>query len=569
MRPSAPGSEAPLPVARKRLELLRATPSTQADPLPDLNVLRSELVRGMVELGRLAEPPYYLAYEVSAIEQLQIAATGGALLQSERQQFRGLDVEVRVGSAELDNTHGGASGYRGIHTLPLDHGEPALRNQIWLATDAAYKQAIEELLRVRAEKRVGADEADDSADFSAAPVVSHFEAAEAARVDRPAWERRVRELSALFDGHPEIHRSYVRFSATARTRLFVDSAGSQLQTPHTHARLAVGAVTIAPDGTELAREDWMDAREDGGLPALPEARRRVARLIDDLRALRDAPVGEPYLGPAILDGPAAAVFFHEVFGHRVEGHRQKDESEGQTFAGKVGELIMPTGFDVYDDPRIHTVNGTALNGFYSFDDEAVRAKKAALVDDGRFVGFLMSRSPIRGFTSSNGHGRRQLGFRSVARQANLVVDPRQVTTTAGLKQALLREIRRQNKPFGLRIGEVTGGYTMTERSDPQAFVVTPIMVFKVFPDGREQLVRGVTLEGTPLSVLSKLIAAADDFAVFNGFCGAESGEVPASAVSPSLLVAQLEVTRQPKGNSRPPLLPPPPLAEPATAGSPR
>ena len=284
---------------------------------------------------------------------------------------------------------------------------------------------------------------------------------------------------------------------------------------------------------------------------------RITRALDELAALRQAPLGSPYLGPAILDGPAAAVFFHEILGHRVEGHRQKSEFEGQTFAKKLGEQVMPRGFDVYDDPNIRRLNGTDLNGFYHFDGEGVRAERATVIEDGRLRGFLMSRSPIAGFASSNGHGRREPGYRAVARQANLIVDPARVTTTGSLKRALLAEVKRQNKPYGLRIGEVTGGYTMTQRGNPQAFQIAPVMVYRVYPDGREELVRGVTLEGMPLSVLARVLAAADDFYVFNGYCGAESGEVPASAASPSLLVAQIETARQHKSNERPPLLPAP------------
>jgi predicted Zn-dependent protease len=242
----------------------------------------------------------------------------------------------------------------------------------------------------------------------------------------------------------------------------------------------------------------------------------------------------------------------------VEGHRQKSEYEGQTFAKKLNEQIMPRGFDVYDDPNIQRLNGVDLNGFYRFDGEGVRAERALLVEDGRLRGFLMSRSPIAGFPSSNGHGRRESGYRAVARQANLIVDPARVTTQRSLKQALLAEVRRQHKPYGLRIGEVTGGYTMTERGNPQAFQIAPVMVYRVYPDGREELVRGVTLEGMPLSVMARVLAAGEDFTVFNGYCGAESGEVPTAAVSPSLLVRQIEVARQQKSNERPPLLAPPP-----------
>jgi predicted Zn-dependent protease len=218
---------------------------------------------------------------------------------------------------------------------------------------------------------------------------------------------------------------------------------------------------------------------------------------------------------------------------------------------------MPAFLDVYDDPTLYTLNGTDLSGHYLFDDEGVTAERANLVRDGVLGGFLMSRSPIRGFDSSNGHGRRQRGYRVVSRQGNLIVDPSETTTTEGLKTLLIAEVKRQEKPFGLRFSEITGGYTNTTRAGAQAFKVLPVMVYKVYPDGREELVRGVDVEGTPLAALGQIMAAANDFQVFNGVCGAESGWVPVSAASPSLLVRQIEVARREKSAERPPLLPPP------------
>jgi predicted Zn-dependent protease len=311
---------------------------------------------------------------------------------------------------------------------------------------------------------------------------------------------------------------------------------------------------------ELSLYDSMDAFSEKGLPTDDEIRARVQKLIDTLIKLRVAPLAEPFVGPAILDGHAAGVYFHETFGHRVEGHRQKDEDEGQTFAREIGKPIMPTFINVYDDPRASTLNGVDLNGHYLVDDEGVPAQRAPLVERGVLKGFLMSRSPTRGFNRSNGHGRRQAGAAAVARQGNLIVDPERIISPAALKRRLIEEVKRQGKPYGLRFARVEGGFTNTSRSDVQGFKVLPIVVYRVFPNGREELIRGADLEGTPLTSLSKILAAGDDFTVFNGYCGAESGFVPVSAASPSLLVEQVEIARKTKGQNKPPLLPPPPFA---------
>jgi predicted Zn-dependent protease len=281
-------------------------------------------------------------------------------------------------------------------------------------------------------------------------------------------------------------------------------------------------------------------------------------MITDLEALRVAPLADPFIGPAILEGRAAGVFFHEIFGHRVEGHRQKSEDEGQTFAKKIGEPIMPSFISVYDDPRLTRVGTQDVIGHYRFDDEGTPASKAVLVDHGVLKGFLLSRSPVRGFPRSNGHGRRQEGRAVVARQGNLVVSASYAITVPQLRQRLRDEAKRQGRAYGLLFRDISGGFTNTTRSGPQAFKVLPILVYRIYTDGRpDELVRGADLVGTPLTALTKILAAANDDATFNGYCGAESGYVPVSATSPSLLVEQIEVERKDKGNDKPPVLPAP------------
>ncbi|HZL18451.1 MAG TPA: metallopeptidase TldD-related protein, partial [Polyangia bacterium] len=244
-----------------------------------------------------------------------------------------------------------------------------------------------------------------------------------------------------------------------------------------------------------------------------------------------------------------------------EGHRQKSEEEGQTFAKKVGQPIMPAFISVFDDPTLLRLDGVDLNGFYRFDDEGVQARRAPLVDAGILRGFLLSRSPTRGFFESNGHGRRQEGRSVVSRQGNLVVEPSLAVPPDELRRLLREEARRQGKLYGLSFRDISGGFTNTARGGPQAFKVLPILVYRVWVDGRpDELVRGVDLVGTPLSALSKIIAASNDYQTFNGYCGAESGFVPVSATSPSLLVQQIEVERRDKGNDKPPVLSAPALA---------
>lgn len=553
-----------LPEAAKRLDLVRPPVPASGAEAPLLVTLRKELDRNAAELKARANPaPYFISYEAIEEHSVTIEASFGVLEESSADAWRALDVDVRVGDKKLDNTHrvrGDADGMRDFTRsgwLPLDDDPAAIRAVAWLTTHTEYERALEDLDRVRANKKVMVDEEDSSDDFSDESVSHFHEKPAVLDVDRTAWEARLRKDSRPFAEQSDIFESSVMLEASAETRYVATSEGSTLQVARTHGRIDVTASTTADDGMRLERTESLDAESAASLPDDRAIEGAVRTVIRDLTALRKAPLVDPYVGPAILDGRAAGVFFHEIFGHRVEGHRQKDEEEGQTFSGKIGEAIMPAFLDVYDDPSISILNGVHLNGYYPYDDEAVGGRRAGLVDQGVLRGFLLSRSPARGFVHSNGHGRRERGHRIVSRQANLVVDPVRTTTPEALKERLIAEVRAQGKPFGLRFHEITGGYTNTTRSGTQAFKVLPVMVYRVYPDGREELVRGVDLEGTPLVALARIEAAANDFAVFNGVCGAESGWVPVSATSPSILVGQIEITRREKGRDRPPLLPAP------------
>ena len=328
----------------------------------------------------------------------------------------------------------------------------------------------------------------------------------------------------------------------------------------------------------LERRESFDAHYISRLPDDATVLATIDRLAHELEALRTAPYVEPYAGPAILRNRASGVFFHEIFGHRIEGHRQKLSDEGQTFTAKVGKAILPGFLSVVDDPTMAAWQGQDLNGYYAFDDEGVPARRVTLVENGVLKGFLQSRSPLPGFPRSNGHGRRQPGRDAVSRQGNLMVLSSKQVPYRELRQMLIAECRRQEKPFGLIFDDISGGFTTTSRSGPQAFKVLPLLVTRVYADGRpDEMVRGVDIVGTPLSSFSRIVATADDAAVFNGFCGAESGWVPVSATSPSILVSQLEIEKRAQGNSRPPLLAAPgkeketlspPPAAPLPAGDP-
>jgi len=544
---------------------------------PGFAALEQELQRGIRELSAKGKPPpYFIGYEVHDRDETTIMASYGALVQSTNRRTRILDTDVRVGDYKLDSTHAirsndfDISSVIGGHpvALPLSDDATALRAVAWSETDRRYEEAAERLVKIRTQRTLKVADDDPSDDFSREKPVTYFGPAASVTVDVAGWEARLRRLSARFRGQSEILDSDVSLQATSLTEWLLNSEGTAVQTGRDYVRVFVEASARADDGMELERFESFDAETMSDLGGDGQMESAADAIIADLKALRRAPLAEPYAGPAILEGKAAGVFFHEIFGHRVEGHRQKSEDEGQTFAKKVGEPIMPSFISVYDDPTLARLDDVDLNGFYQFDDEGVEARRAALVDGGILRGFLLSRSPTRGFFESNGHGRRQEGRAVVSRQGNLVVEPSQVVSHDQLRQMLRDEAKRQGKKYGLSFRDISGGFTNTARGGPQAFKVLPILVYRVWVDGRpDELVRGVDLVGTPLSALSKIMAAANDYQTFNGYCGAESGFVPVSATSPSLLVQQIETERRDKGSDKPPVLPAPSLqASPPRAG---
>jgi len=354
----------------------------------------------------------------------------------------------------------------------------------------------------------------------------------------------------------------VGFSAQTDTRYLVNTEGSRIRHGRGFARITISASSKAADGTDLNTFETFEAVDASGLPDDKKITAAIDRVATDLTNLLRAPEAEPFVGPAIFSGRAAGVFFHEIFGHRVEGHRQKDESEGQTFTRSVGTKVLPDFLTVVFDPTRRQVGGIDLNGWYEYDDEGVKGQKVIAVDKGVLKTFLMSRSPIKGFSESNGHGRRQPGLEVVSRQSNLIVESAHAVPDAELRQMLLAEVKRQNKPYGLFFQDITGGFTTTARAGLQAFKVIPVIVYRIYADGRPvELVRGADIVGTPLASFSKILATGNKPEVFNGYCGAESGSVPVSAVSPAILVSEIEIEKKSKSNDRPPLLPPPTTLE--------
>ncbi len=543
-----------------------ALPAEPPAGSPVLKAMEQEMARAVEGLRAKADqPPYFLMYSVTDLQDTSIAATCGALEYSSSDRARLLDVAVRVGDYALDNTHrlqgdrfSYYTSYSPARAVAIEDDLDSLRAALWLETDRKYKAALESLTQVKANVAVKVKEEDTSADFSRDEPQRFIGPPAQVRIDVKGWEKRLKAASAVFNATPEIYRSSVSLRAEAVTKYLVTSEGTVLQHSSVQLRVGIYAETKAEDGMELYRYESFEARTPEKLPDDAAVRAAIEHIVADLKALRAAPVIEPYTGPAILDGRASGVFFHEVFGHRIEGHRQKDEQEGQTYTKKVNEQVLPTFISVYDDPTMERFGTKDLLGSYRYDDEGVKAQRVVVVDKGILKSFLMSRSPIASFSKSNGHGRSYPGFRAVGRQGNLIVEASETVPEGKLREMLIEECKKQGKPFGLIFKDISGGFTFTGRGIPQVYQVTPLVVYRVYTDGRpDELVRGADLIGTPLVSFSKILAASDRVEVFNGYCGAESGPIPVSLSAPSILTGQIEIQKKEKSADRPPLLPPP------------
>lgn len=510
--------------------------------------------------------PYFIAYEMKDTQSRHVSARYGAVYKSSSNRSRRLRVELRVGSYEFDNIGTKSSrfdfshlpGHRASSAAPLDDDPQALRNSLWLRTDESYKSALKAYLKRKSKKvtDVVKDEKEPDS-FSKAKPEKYTRPARPFSFDRERLEQLVRTASTQFENHPHIFDSYVMLDGNQQSRYLVNSEGTRIITEMNIYSISIFGATRAPDGMLLKANKTIYALQESKLPPDQEVIGEVRQLIKNLEALRQAPILEPYTGPAILDGEATGVLFHEVVGHRLEGERQLDEEEGKTFKEQVGKKIIPDFLSVVDDPTKRQINGTDLNGFYRYDNEGVKAQRVLLVENGILKNFLLSRTPVKDFPKSNGHGRSSTSEKPRARMANTIVKSSKTVPLAKLKEMLIAEVKKQKKPYGLIIKNIIGGSTHTSSWGYQAYKGIPEMVYRVFPDGKEELVRGVEIVGTPIASINKIVATSDQTSIFNGYCGAESGYVPVSAVAPDVLMTEIELQRSMKKSEKGPVLPSP------------
>ena len=532
-----------------------------------VDAMKAELDRSMTRLRfRDYEPPYFIAFSLKESIDEQISGKYGAISVDDTSHSRAAYVEVRVGDYDFDN-YANVDGesfrmseYSADRAVPLQPDTTAIRGTLWLLTDEIYKKAVSDYLTKKGGAVYATDEKIAVPSFSREQPAKYRGPVRPLTFDREKWRAIVEAVSRQMLKEPELLDSSVDVTATRTIRYLTTTEGTDIVDESTLYSVQISAWARADDGMMLENGRSFYARDVTELPDLAEIEAETAQMVEDLVALRNAPTIDPFTGPAILAPEASGVLFHEAIGHRLEGERQRDEEEGRTFHGRVGKRVLPRFLSVYDDPTMPVFEEEQLNGFYAYDDEGVIAQRAVLIEDGILRGFLKSRTPVEGSLKSNGHGRAQGIAKPMARMAVTTVEAAADHTVpyAELKKRLIAEVRRQKKPFGLIIRDITGGSTNTSGYGYQAFKGSPRLIYKVDPEtGAETLVRGVELVGTPLTAINKIIAASDSRGVFNGYCGAESGYVPVSTIAPALLTTEIELQRTQQSNERPPILPPP------------
>ena len=533
-----------------------AQTTSPEDPL--LNIVETELHREVSEFSKASQPPYYISYRVHDIHSATVRSSFGSLIDSNTDHSRMMVTDCKVGDYSFDDSHpvtgydrfdypqGYYSPRDGRNELALDNNEKAIALALWQSTQNAYRRALSKFNALKNSELVKTEK--PVADFSKEkPVVSiDPPIAELSTLfDQKDWERRIRKFSEPFLRNENIVDADAYLSFGTERKYFISSEGSRIVQNRTFAYLFINASVLAEDGDVLPLHVSYFAFDPKDLPADDVIMKDVDAMMTKLDKLRTAPVAEPYTGPAILHARAAGVFFHEIFGHRIEGHRLKDEMDGQTFKTRVEDLVLPKSLNIVSDPTLATFNGHALNGHYRFDDEGVQARKVSVVQNGVLQNFLMSRTPIENFSASNGHGRAEPGLEVVSRQSNLIVESQKPVEMADLRKMLINACKKEKRAYGYLFMDVVGGFTTTQRFMPNAFNIFPTEVYRIYVDGRpDELVRGVDLIGTPLAMFAEITAADNNREIFTGFCGAESGSVPVTAIAPSLYVKRIETQKK-------------------------
>jgi predicted Zn-dependent protease len=515
------------------------------------------------------EAPYFVEYIVAEEEMFGVSASLGGLVSRRHERFRLPEVKIRVGDYKFDNTNYVGSGFNfgsryDLERFPLEDNYPLLRRYLWLMTDSAYKSAVEAISRKRAALR-NLQQAEPINDFAHAEPLKSIRPIKRLAIDEEQWANRVRTLSSIFTSYPDVRVSSVEFDASEGGFSLVNSEGAEVREPETVGYLRARATAQAPDGMTLRDAVTFHAIGAERLPGEAEMRRGITAMAENVTALAKAPKGEDYSGPVLFEGVAGAQVFAEVLGRNLTVSRQPAGGGGRGGAtnpgeleGRMGARILPDSFDVVDDPTQTEWRGRPLFGSYKVDMEGVAPKPLKVVEKGMLKNYLLTRQPVRGFEGSNGRARLPGGYGgSTAAVSNLFVASNDTVPVGEMKKKLIELCRTRNKPYGILIrkmdfpstASLAEMRTIAGGQQGGRPVSLPLLVYRVYVDGREELVRGLRFRGFGPRSLKDILAAGDDSNVFEWMENTAPFAMVAGAtmttescvIAPSILIDDLEL----------------------------
>lgn len=508
-------------------------------------ILQKELTRNYNVMSKLDIPVYYISLRVEKNTIHTISSSFGAVSDNNYYTGRRMAISMRVGSRKFDNLHySGNMNSNLVVSLPDEDIEEDIKLTLWRGLQQAYSQAKDDLESNQTEFTTRPKEEDTAPDFSIEKASTYFEPEmkfKKLEFDEQKVISDLNSVSKILGDNRDVLMNYVNFQINLSREYFIDTDGAAIEQNNPSIRLYTGGIVMADDGMVLQDYKIYFGRKMSDFPALQQIKSDTQKMSETLSALKVSPKIDSYTGPVLLSGEVSGVFFHEFLGHRVEGARMKSGADAQTLKKKIGESILPDRLSVTFDPTISKYQNTVLSGDYKFDNEGIRGQRVEVIKNGILKNFLMSRIPIEGFSKSNGHGRGNLNIGTETRQSNMLIESSKPISNEALNALFVKELKKCGLSFGYRIDKVSGGLTMTGAASANAFYLNPLVVYRVYTDGRpDELVRGINIVGTPLAAFSQIIAESDDQKIFNGMCGAMSGSVPVSAIAPSMLVKELE-----------------------------
>ncbi len=510
-----------------------------------VNILRNEAQFYLDKLKDREEPAYFISFRVVDEKQTFLSSEFG-LSSSRTLHKRSLTPHVRVGNRQTDNYSKDYVFYNFSHSfdLPLDSdNEYAIKEAIWTGMKKQYKEGKEAYQKYMTSRKTNKSDLDTIPSFAQAPTEIYYEkpySEKETAIDEIYFEKYLNDVSRIFKEYEELTTGNAALDYRIVRTTIVNTEGTVVAQNRKSFVVTMQATAKADDGTDCTLNESFFAYSADKLPNKAEMEEKARDLANRVMALSKAPVADAYAGPAILSGKAAAVLFHEVLGHRLEATRS--EFINNNLAGFQDKQMTSSSIQLYMDPTLKTYKGRDLDGFYLYDDEGVKAQRVQCIENGCLKQYLTSRTPAGEFNTSNGHARAEAGKNPSPRQSNLIVETTEPYSEAELRGMLIAELKRQGKEYGYFFRNVNGGFTNRGSfRNTNLFNVNPTEVYKVFADGRkDQLVRGVTLIGTPLTVFTNIKAAGGESQVFSGYCGSVSGKVPVSGTSPYIYVSLIE-----------------------------